>query len=81
MFKNLLLLLKAVEIKEAEERTWEDYKYVADAYIMKILKQKKALKLEELIENVLINIRIFTDVFFINFYFRPIQLKREFYLL
>jgi hypothetical protein len=35
-----------------EERNWEDRKHVIDAFIMKVMKSKKALKKEDLIQNV-----------------------------
>ena len=41
------------EIREAEERNWEDRKHVIDALLMKTLKSKKQLKTHDLIESVL----------------------------
>lgn len=41
------------EIREAEERNWEDRKHVIDALLMKTLKFKKQLKTHDLIESVL----------------------------
>ena len=40
------------EKEEVEERTIEDRKYVIEAYIMKLLKPKKQMMIEELIEGV-----------------------------
>lgn len=41
------------EIREVEERNWEDRKHVLDALIMKVLKAKKQLKQTEIISSVL----------------------------
>jgi hypothetical protein len=41
------------EIREVEERNWEDRKHVIDALLMKTLKAKKQLKTHDLIEAVL----------------------------
>jgi len=41
------------EIREVEERNWEDRKHVLDALIMKTLKAKKQMKIHEIIHCVL----------------------------
>jgi cullin-4 len=41
------------EIREVEERNWEDRKHVLDALIMKTLKAKKQMKIHEIIHSVL----------------------------
>ncbi len=41
------------EIKEVEERNWEDRKHVIDALIMKVMKNKKVFKLDDIIHSVL----------------------------
>ena len=40
------------EKEEVEERTIEDRKYVIEAYVMKLLKPKKQMKIDELIDGV-----------------------------
>ena len=40
------------EIREVEERNWEDRKHVLDALIMKTLKLKKQMKIQDIIQNV-----------------------------
>ena len=40
------------EDEDNEEKTFEERKFVIDAYIMKVLKQKKVMKREDLINTV-----------------------------